>query len=220
MDAAKIKQTCVGLDIFAAKNRLFSLYPDLKEDDIEITYQESDYRRFIVTDCKLLNDKKVMLYATSKNAVRYLPSNFQENDFLSRYLMIFQHLKNDISIKIDNINELFRPMHCPSDFLQVLADWLGINVELLGTEETSMELTSPGIEHNLKNAAEFALFAGRPVRIWDKTVTDWISGTIVSADDKSVTLKKDDGTEFTQSFENIAKAKFISASNNNNKEEA
>ncbi len=92
--------------------------------------------------------------------------------------------------------------------------------ELLGTEETSMELTSPGIEHNLKNAAEFALFAGRTVRIWDKTVTDWISGTIVSADDKSVTLKKDDGTEFTQSFENIAKAKFISASNNNNKEEA
>jgi hypothetical protein len=26
-------------------------------------------------------------------------------------------------------------MHCPTDFLQVLANWLGINVELLGTEE-------------------------------------------------------------------------------------
>ncbi len=135
MNAVAIKQTCVGLDLFAAKNRLFSLYSDLKEDDIEITYQESDYRRFIVTDCKIIDNKKVMLYATSKNAVRYLPSNFQENDFLSRYLMIFQHLKNDISIKIDNINELFRPMHCPSDFLHVLANWLGINVELLGTEE-------------------------------------------------------------------------------------
>ena len=107
MNAVAIKQTCVGLDLFAAKNRLFSLYSDLKEDDIEITYQESDYRRFIVTDCKIIDNKKVMLYATSKNAVRYLPSNFQENDFLSRYLMIFQHLKNDISIKIDNINELF-----------------------------------------------------------------------------------------------------------------
>ena len=135
MDAAAIKQSCVGLDLFAAKNRLFSLYPDLKEEDIEITYQESDYRRFVVTDCKILNNQKVMLYATSKNAVHYLPSNFQENDFLSRYLMVFQHLKNDISIKIDNINELFRPMHCPSDFLPVLANWLGINVELLGTEE-------------------------------------------------------------------------------------
>ena len=91
--------------------------------------------------------------------------------------------------------------------------------ELLGTEETSMELTSPGIEHNIKNAAEFALFVGRNVRIWDKTVTDWISGKIISADEKSVTIQKEEGTEFTQTFENIAKAKFISAANNTNKKE-
>ena len=89
--------------------------------------------------------------------------------------------------------------------------------ELLGTEETSMELTSPGIEHNLKNAAEFAVFTGRDVRIWDKTVSDWVSGKIISADETSVTLQKEDGTQFTQSFENIAKAKFISAVNNNSK---
>jgi len=108
LDASVIKQTCVGLDVFSAKNKLFSLYPQLNESDIEITYQESDYRSFIVIDCKVTADKKIMLYATSKNAIRYLPSNYQENDFLSRYLMIFQHLHNDISIKIDNINELFR----------------------------------------------------------------------------------------------------------------
>lgn len=90
---------------------------------------------------------------------------------------------------------------------------------LLGTEETSMELTSPGIEHNLKNAAEFAVFEGRNVRVWDKIVTDWVSGKIISADDKSVTLEKEDGEKYTQSFENIAKAKFISTTNKN-KEEA
>ena len=79
-----------------------------------------------------------------------------------------------------------------------------------------MELTSPGIEHNLKNAAEFGIFVGREVRVWDKTVSDWVSGHILSADEKSVTLQKDDGTQYTQVFENIAKAKFISASNNTN----
>ena len=84
--------------------------------------------------------------------------------------------------------------------------------ELLGTEETSMELTSPGIEHNLKNAAEFSIFVGRNVRVWDKTLTDWVGGKILSADETSVTLQKDDGTQITESFENIAKAKFISAS--------
>ncbi|MBO4532469.1 MAG: ribosome maturation factor [Treponema sp.] len=80
---------------------------------------------------------------------------------------------------------------------------------LLGTEETTMELTSPGIEHNIKNAAEFGVFTGREVRVWDKTVNDWVGGTILSADDKTVTLKVQEGSEQTISFENIAKAKFV-----------
>ena len=80
---------------------------------------------------------------------------------------------------------------------------------LLGTEETTMELTSPGIEHNIKNAAEFTIFTGREIRIWDKTVNDWVCGKIYSADEKSVTLEQTDGTRATFLYENIAKAKFI-----------
>ena len=79
---------------------------------------------------------------------------------------------------------------------------------LLGTEDTMMELTSPGIEHNIKNAAEFAVFTGRAVRVWDKTVNDWVGGKILSADDKQVTLEAEDGNKFSVSYENIAKAKF------------
>lgn len=82
--------------------------------------------------------------------------------------------------------------------------------ELLWTEDTTMELTSPGIEHNIKNAAEFAVFKGRNVRVWDKEITDWIGGKIISADDKSVTMEKENGEQITELFENIAKAKFIS----------
>lgn len=80
---------------------------------------------------------------------------------------------------------------------------------LLGTEETTMELTSPGIEHNIKNAAEFTVFTGRDIRVWDKTVTDWVGGKIISADDKQVTMQKEDGENLTVLYENIAKAKFI-----------
>ena len=79
---------------------------------------------------------------------------------------------------------------------------------LLGTEDTMMELTSPGIEHNIKNAAEFTVFTGRAVRVWDKTITDWVGGTIKSADDIQVTLEAGDGKTFSVSYENIAKAKF------------
>lgn len=79
---------------------------------------------------------------------------------------------------------------------------------LLGTENTSMEMESPGIDRNIKNAAEFSLFVGRDVRVWDKEITDWTSGKIVCADAKSVTLETENGQKiFT--YDNIAKAKFL-----------
>ena len=83
---------------------------------------------------------------------------------------------------------------------------------LLGTEDTYMELTSPGMERNIKNAAEFAIFTGREVRVWDKTVSDWVGGKIVKADTTSVTLETGSAEEKEQKtvlFEDIAKAKFI-----------
>ncbi|MBQ0162779.1 MAG: ribosome maturation factor [Treponema sp.] len=81
---------------------------------------------------------------------------------------------------------------------------------LLGTEDTYMEVTSPGMDRNIKNAAEFELFVGHEVRVWDKEVSDWVGGTIKTADSKSVTLTNQETKENkTVSFENIAKAKFI-----------
>ncbi len=81
---------------------------------------------------------------------------------------------------------------------------------LLGKTEDDiyMEVSSPGMERNIKNAAEFQVFTGKEVRVWDKTVNDWVTGFIKSADTASVTLSKD-GSDVTVTFENIAKAKFI-----------
>lgn len=134
MDLENIRHLVVGLDVYSAKIRILSLYPELSENDLDITYYESEYQRYIVTDCKVIGNK-VMLYSTSKNPIRNLPSIYQENDFLRNFLMIFQHISNDIGIKIDNINQMFRPMRCPSDFLPVLSDWFGIDINLLGSEQ-------------------------------------------------------------------------------------
>ncbi|MCK9170075.1 MAG: ribosome maturation factor [Treponema sp.] len=79
---------------------------------------------------------------------------------------------------------------------------------LLKTEDTAMELTSPGIDRNIRNAAEFELFAGRMIRVWSRTVNDWVSGRIVNSDKKSVTLETEDGVK-TVVYEDIAKAKFV-----------
>lgn len=82
---------------------------------------------------------------------------------------------------------------------------------LLNTDNIYMEVTSPGMERNIKNAAEFPLFEGREVRVWDKTVTDWVGGKIVSADSESVVLEcaESGGNTKKIMYTDIAKAKFI-----------
>ena len=65
------------------------------------------------------------------------------------------------------------------------------------------------MERTIKNAAEFSLFAGRMLRVWDSDVTEWIPGKLVTSDDKSVTLEKEDSSVVTIPYERIAKAKLL-----------
>ena len=81
---------------------------------------------------------------------------------------------------------------------------------LLGTQDLYMEVTSPGMERNIKNAAEFSLFKGRYLRVWDQDKSDWVSGVISASDEKSVTLKINDADSEVIPYERIAKAKLLS----------
>lgn len=87
---------------------------------------------------------------------------------------------------------------------------------LLSSQDVYMEVTSPGMERNIKNAAEFALFSGRLARVWDTSVGDWVSGVIKSSDTQFVTLEiSQEGTSApsnetrTIPFAQIAKAKLL-----------
>lgn len=83
--------------------------------------------------------------------------------------------------------------------------------ELLNKEsdDIQMEVCSPGMERNIKNAAEFALFVGREIRVWDKNENDWVGGVIKCADKEKVTLEVTGGGEKAVAYNDIAKAKFI-----------
>ena len=60
---------------------------------------------------------------------------------------------------------------------------------VLDSQDIYMEVASPGMERLIKNPAEFALFVGRYVRVWDSHITDWVAGKIISSDDQSITLE-------------------------------
>lgn len=126
---------CAGLDLYRAKNRILRSYPHLEENDIDVTYVNENARRFAVLKCAWdAREGKIRIVAVSGNPVRHLPSNYQGDGFLQKFLMIFQHVSNDTTIKLDNMHEYFRPMECPSSFLPVLADWFGVRLDTLGGE--------------------------------------------------------------------------------------
>ena len=60
---------------------------------------------------------------------------------------------------------------------------------VLDSQDIYMEVASPGMERLIKNPAEFALFVGRYVRVWDSQITDWVAGKIISSNDQSITLE-------------------------------
>jgi ribosome maturation factor RimP len=79
---------------------------------------------------------------------------------------------------------------------------------ITGCQDISMEVTSPGTERNIKNAAEFALFTGRAVRVWDKTRSDWVSGKIAGASEDALILEDEHNTRSIP-YADIAKAKLV-----------
>ncbi len=130
-----IQNICCGTDVYTAVQKLQRMFPYFDSEHIDIHYIESSEPRFTIISGRWDPVRKTaVLEAASQSPVRHLPANFQSNDFLRDFLMIFQHIMNGNSLLLDNMYRYFRPMECPVDFLPVLSDWLGIYPETLGGE--------------------------------------------------------------------------------------
>ncbi len=77
---------------------------------------------------------------------------------------------------------------------------------ILSSQDMYVEVTSPGLDRVLKNAAEFSLFVGKQVKVWNTDISDWETGTVSASDGESVTLTTDKG-EVRMPYSKIAKAK-------------
>lgn len=83
-----------------------------------------------------------------------------------------------------------------------------------GDRDLQLEVSTPGLQRNLRDVYEFSLFIGRRVRVYDSNRDAWISGIIAGTDSTGVTLdgvtvedqKEEIGTCIVP-FEQIHKAK-------------
>ncbi len=61
--------------------------------------------------------------------LRYLPAIFQENEFLGRYLRIFETIWEPLEWRQNHINLYFDPRTCPPSLLPWLAGWLDLTID-------------------------------------------------------------------------------------------
>jgi phage tail-like protein len=59
---------------------------------------------------------------------RFLPDIFQEDDFLRRFLMIFEDIWEPLEQRQDHIEMYFDPRTSPASFLAWLASWLDLSL--------------------------------------------------------------------------------------------
>jgi phage tail-like protein len=112
----------------------------------EVKYEENGYRSNLILEqsippgADLKEEKGINLTVSGVNPIRYLPNIFKKYDrkndaFLSRYLWIFHHLLNSITIKLDNLDDYFNPINTNSEFFSWLATWFSVNLDFDVPEE-------------------------------------------------------------------------------------
>ena len=127
-----------GLGIYQAKRKIELL--GLKIGEIQ--YSESPIRRLTVLKARQRKSKNssvpvVDLQLSGINPIKHLPSIYQNNDFLNKFLWVFQHLSYEITAVLDNLHLFLTPMEAPSDFVEWIATWFGLNIENLGDENSA-----------------------------------------------------------------------------------
>jgi phage tail-like protein len=76
----------------------------------------------------------------------FLPVIFADNDFLGRFLLIFQSIWEPLEYRQDHMDMYFDPRTAPEPFLRWLADWLGVVVGGVSEEGRLRTLLGEAVE--------------------------------------------------------------------------
>ena len=80
-------------------------------------------------------------------------------------------------------------------------------LELLrSSRDVYLEVSTPGIQRNIKDISEFPAFIGKDVNILQGD--DWVSGQLVSSDEEGVVIESGDGQSKIR-FADMKKAKLV-----------
>jgi phage tail-like protein len=78
--------------------------------------------------------------------LRHLPIIFQDNDFLGRYLLLFESIWEPLERRQDHVESYFDPATCPASFLPWLAGWLDPSLDTQWPEARLRALLGEAVE--------------------------------------------------------------------------
>lgn len=84
--------------------------------------------------------------ALRSRLLEYLPAIYRSDEFLSRFLLIFQSLVDPIEQRIDSTHHYLDPDLTPSRFLPWLASWVGCDLDPSLDEPRQRELIRQAVE--------------------------------------------------------------------------
>ena len=93
--------------------------------------------QYLIAEAMLVNGKaeilasesvQVAVYGKSKS-LQYLPELYYNDDFTSRFLMLFESFWKPITKQIDQVDAYFDPDLTPPEFVPWLASWLGLPID-------------------------------------------------------------------------------------------
>lgn len=110
--------------------------------------------------------------------LQYLPGIYQENNFLGRFLLIFESILSPVNRTVENIHHYFDPGVTPPEAVDWLGSWLGLALDERWPEERRRDLIAAavslyqwrGTKHGL---SEFLrLYTGIEPEIIEPTLRD------------------------------------------------
>lgn len=78
--------------------------------------------------------------------LQYLPAIYQENEFLGRFLRIYEEQLLPVEDVLERIHHYFDPRMAPSSFLSWLASWIDLALDENWPEERRRELIHRGTD--------------------------------------------------------------------------
>lgn len=77
--------------------------------------------------------------------LNYLPSLYQQDDLMGRFLLLFESMLSPVDRQIDHLHLYLDPLMTPSRFLPWLASWLGLTLDTCWSEAKWRKLIQSAI---------------------------------------------------------------------------